>query len=116
IGFSGNLAPGNKTITAVFNGVDPKFTVANATVSFTILPEDTRAYYTGALSSFTTGATQSASILTLSATIKDITAVSGDPAYDVYAGDIRKARVKFVNREDGTDISGWLTPGLVAAS
>jgi hypothetical protein len=38
-----------------------------------------------------------------------------DPNYDANPGDIRNARVKFVNRETNTDISGWLTPALVTA-
>src|SRR5678815_3642418 len=38
-----------------------------------------------------------------------------DPAYDANAGDIRNARVKFVNRDNNADISGWLTPTLVTA-
>lgn len=112
-GNAGSMAPGNKTVTAVFNNVDPKFTIANPTAVLTVLPEDARVYYTGELSGFTTGATQSGATITLSATVKDITAVSADPSYDAYAGDIRNARVKFVNRDDGTDISGWLTPGQV---
>jgi hypothetical protein len=37
--------------------------------------------------------------ITLIATIQDITAVTGDPAWDDYPGDIRKATVTFVNRD-----------------
>jgi hypothetical protein len=36
---------------------------------------------------------------TLSATVRDITAEAGDTATDEFAGDIRQARVTFVNRE-----------------
>ena len=35
----------------------------------------------------------------LRATIQDITAVLGDPAFDAYPGDITNASVSFINRE-----------------
>jgi hypothetical protein len=79
--------------------------------------EDARAYYTGSLFVSTSGTTASTATVNLSATIKDITAVSGDAAYDAFAGDIRKAKVMFVNRDAGNaPISGWLTPVLVSAT
>ena len=48
----------------------------------------------------TTGTATTANV-TLTATIQDISAVSGDPAYDNYAGDIRNATITF--RVDGVD-------------
>ena len=55
------------------------------------------------------------------ATVQDISGVSGDPAYDAYAGDIRNARVSLVDRDsadDHTPFAGCsnLTPTLVNAS
>jgi hypothetical protein len=49
----------------------------------------------------------------LSATIKDITAVTGDPAYDAYPGDIRNATVTFINRDTNTPIASNLPVALV---
>jgi hypothetical protein len=51
----------------------------------------------------------------LSATIRDITAVIGDPACDMYAGDIRNATVTFVNRGNNTPIA-TVPVGLVNPS
>ena len=50
----------------------------------------------------------------LIASVRDTSAVF--PANDIYPGDIRKARVKFVNLNTMADISGWLTPGLVSSA
>jgi hypothetical protein len=52
---------------------------------------------------------------TLSATIKDITAENSDPATDPFAGDIRNARVSFVDRDGGVIVSN-LAVGLVDPS
>ncbi len=54
----------------------------------------------------------------MSATIKDITALPLDAVYDAYPGDIRNAKVRFVNRDlletdPGYYISGLLNVGLV---
>jgi hypothetical protein len=80
------------------------------------LPEDARATYSGASFASTASASSGKATVTLSATLQDITALTADPAYDSHAGDIRNARVKFVNRDNGSEISGWLTPGLVTTS
>jgi hypothetical protein len=47
----------------------------------------------------TPSASTNTATVTLRATIQDITAVTGDPAYDPNAGDIRNAKVTFVNRD-----------------
>jgi MBG domain/MBG domain (YGX type) len=65
----------------------------------TVTQEDARATYTGALYVSTSSATSTSATVTLSATVQDITAVIGDPDYDVYPGDIRNAKVKFINRD-----------------
>ena len=110
-------APGNYSVTATFTSTNPNFTGSSANgVSLTVTQEDARAYSTG--NSLFWGATISATSanVSLSATIKDITAVTGDPAYDAFAGDIRNARVTFVNRDSSNaPLSGCsnLTVSLV---
>jgi hypothetical protein len=49
----------------------------------------------------------------LSATIQDITAVVGDPAYDANAGDIRNAKVTFVDRDAANAVLCTAPVGLV---
>src|SRR4030095_7735674 len=63
---------------------DAIFVASNDDDPFDILQEDAIAYYTGTL--FASSGTGSATTITLSATIRDITAASGDPAYDNFAG------------------------------
>ncbi len=67
--------------------------------TLTVVSEDARAYYTGALFASTFGSTSTSAMVTLATTIKDITALPGDPAYDAYGGDTRNATVTFVNRD-----------------
>jgi hypothetical protein len=50
----------------------------------------------------------------LSATVQDITAVLGDPAYDANAGDIRNATVSFVNRDADNAVLCSASVGLVS--
>ena len=68
------------------------------THAYTITPEDARVTYAGNMFVGIPLSSTSGSI-TLIATIQDITAVTGDPAYDQYPGDIRNATVTFVNRD-----------------
>src|SRR5205814_9761006 len=75
--------------------------------------EDARAYYTGACYTSTSGPTSSSAVVTLSATIKDITAAPADPAYDPHPGDIRKATVTFINRDNNSIIASSVPVGLV---
>ncbi len=93
------VAPGSKIVTLTFNDINPNF-VAGApspTMTLTITQEDARATYTGDLFVSTGGG--STATITLSAVIKDITAVTGDPAFDSNAGDIRNAKVEFVDND-----------------
>jgi hypothetical protein len=109
--------PGDYPITCAQNTLS----AANYSFTFvagvlTITQEDARIYYTGA-SLFWTASTSSTTVdVTLTATVKDITALgslSADPAYDPYAGDIRKANVTiYVN---GSPIC-TVAPSLVSAS
>ena len=110
---TGQMAPGVHTVEAVFNGINPNYTVTPATAPLTITPEDARAYYTGACFVGTQGVNSLNAIVTLSATFKDITAVIGDPSYDPYAGDIRNATVTFINRDNNTIIAANVPFGLV---
>jgi hypothetical protein len=108
---AGQMAPGLKTVTACFTGVNPNFTVNNATTYLTVTQEDALATYTGSLFVATPTATGTSATVTLSATIQDITATS--PASDANAGDIRRATVTF--RVDGVDQPA-LNVGLINAA
>ncbi len=111
---TGQMSPGNKTITAQFSGINPNFSVNDATTTLTITKEDAMANYTGAAFSSTACTTCSTATVTLAATIQDITAV--DPSGDPDAGDIRKATVTFVNRDAGNAVLCTAPVGLVSAS
>jgi hypothetical protein len=110
---TGQMAPGMRNVTAVITGTNPNFSVTDPATVLEITPEDARAYYTGACIASTLGANNCNAIVTLSATIKDITAVAGDPDYDAYPGDIRNATVTFINRETNTVIAANVPIGLV---
>jgi autotransporter-associated beta strand protein len=90
------------TVRAAFAG-DDIFEAAAHLVPFDILPEDARTYYSGTLLAST--GSGSAATITLSATIRDITAETGDAASDAFAGDIRNARVSFIDRSTNTVIA-----------
>jgi hypothetical protein len=107
-------APGSYTVTANFVGINPNFEVNNpSSQSLTVTEEDARAYYTGLYLVPTASPTSTSFTMTLSATIRDITAVVGDPSYDAYAGDIRNARVSFIIRgATNTTIASDLVPTL----
>ena len=89
---TGQMAPGPHTVTAKFGA--PTVPVCDPTTTLTIAQEDAIATYTGSLFVATPTTNATTATVTLSATIQDITAVT--PAYDAYAGDIRKATVTFV--------------------
>ena len=110
-----HFSPGIKTVTASFTGVNQAFAVNSATTSLTITKEDARVNYTGALFAGTACSTCSNATVTLSATVQDITATP-DASGDADNGDIRLAKVRFINRDNNTPISGWLTVGLVNGS
>jgi hypothetical protein len=94
-----NMAPGPHTVYALFSSVNSNFSVTNPVNStLTINPEDARVNYAGNIFVGIPLSSTSAPI-TLIATIQDITAVTGDPAYDAYPGDIRNATLTFVNRD-----------------
>src|SRR5947207_807976 len=94
-----NVAPGTYVV---------KVTVSDGSLSdyrtatFTVKQEDARAASTGQSLVFTGSVTSSAAVVPLRATISDITALTGDPAYDPYGGNILNATVTFVNRDNGS--------------
>lgn len=103
-GTAGQMSPGTKTISAVFDGLSPAYSVSNpANRSLTIIQENALIDYTGDVMKATATATTLSAIITLKANIIDISAPQNpaDPGYDPYAGDIRNARVMFVDRDNG---------------
>jgi hypothetical protein len=116
---SGVMAPGAKTVCAVINNIAPEFTVGQpANKSLTITQEDARVLYTGDIIKATLSASTYSAPFDLSAKIMDITEpqTPADPAFDNYPGDIRNAKVRFINRDDNTYISGWLPVNLIVPS
>ena len=107
------LAPGTYTITP--SGLtSSNYAITFKTGTLTETQEDARATYTGFMFVSTSSPTSSNATVTLSATIQDITAVPADPAYDPYPGDIRNAKVTFINRDNNTVIVSDLPVGLVS--
>jgi hypothetical protein len=105
-------APGSYTIVPS-GGSDNNYALSYVNGTLTVTQEDARSTYTGATVVATSTSSSTTANVTLTATIQDITAVTGDPAYDAYAGDIRNAKVMFVDGTTFAPISGWLTPVLV---
>ncbi|HMC67909.1 MAG TPA: MBG domain-containing protein, partial [Mycobacteriales bacterium] len=94
---TGQMKPGSRTVTAAFT--DPNFSMTNPAKLITIRAEDARVAY-GGPTSFALGA--ATGTVTLNLTVKDITAMVGDPASDATAGDIRNAQVQFFDRGTNT--------------
>jgi predicted ThiF/HesA family dinucleotide-utilizing enzyme len=108
------MAPGARTVTAVFGGVNPNFIVGSPTTALNVTAEDARATYTGACFASTSSATSNTGTVTLSATVKDISATL-DAAGDTDPGDIRNAKVTFVDRDNGNAVLAANVPvGLVS--
>jgi hypothetical protein len=106
-------APGNHTLVSDFAG-DDIYLPGVDNDAFEIEQEDARVTYTGALFASTSSASSSLAKVTLSATIQDITAVTGDPAFDATAGDIKNASVTFLIVESGDMFSapiGYVVSG-----
>ncbi|PWA07591.1 hypothetical protein DB891_14670 [Flavobacterium laiguense] len=85
-------APGNYNVISSFAGDATYLPSSNISDPFTISKENTDVTYTGLPYFSTTSATSCNATVTLSATIKDITALGGG---DTNAGDIRNAKVTF---------------------
>ena len=81
---------------------------------FDLQKEDARATYTGVMYVSTSSSKSSTAIVTLSATIQDITAIPGSDKYDMFGGDIRNADVTFIDVDNGnTPISPPLPVKLI---
>jgi hypothetical protein len=89
-------------VNPAFNG-DSLFLPAADSLPFIIHPEDARAYYTGTLFGSTGSGTSTT--ITLSATVRDITAETTASLTDAFAGDIRNAKVTFIDRTTNTVIA-----------
>ncbi len=100
------------TVQSSFAG-DGTYLPSNDNDGFDITDEDARVVYTGLMFQATPSTSTSTATVTLQATVMDITAAIGDNAYDVFAGDIRNAKVRFINRDNNTYLTGWLTPALL---
>ncbi len=88
--------PGVYQVKAIFGGVSPYFSVANATNTLTVTAEDARVTYTGPTEVKSTAAGRAT--VALKVTVKDISGMPANPAFDADAGKIANARVAFVNR------------------
>lgn len=114
------LAPGSYNVVATFTPTSSNVTGSasgdGTSGPLTVNAEDARAPYSGS-EVFSTGSqTSSTATITLSATIKDITAVPGDAALDASAGDITKATVTFVDRDNNSILASDVPVGLVSSS
>ena len=107
----GQMAPGVRTVTAVINGADSNFGISNLAPTNNTLnidKEDARVEYTGDIMKATASSSTRLATVQLRANIFDIS-VPGDPAYDAFPGDIRNAKVMFVDRDNSNaPISGWI--------
>jgi hypothetical protein len=112
-------APGSYTVTASFTSSNGNFTSSNGgPASLTVTKEDARNYYNGNSLFWTSSVNSTSASVTLSATIRDISAVDptlSPPNPDNSAGDIRNAKVTFINRDTNTAFAGCsnLSIGLV---
>lgn len=111
---SARVAPGKYQIRVTVT--DDQDGISTTNVTLTVTPEAARANYTGALFASTTSPSSGAAVVTLSATIRDITAVPDDPAYDPSAGDICNATVTFINLDNNTILAKDVPVGLVSLS
>ncbi|OQP40034.1 hypothetical protein A4H97_17610 [Niastella yeongjuensis] len=89
-------------LNTVFTG-DSLFAPAIDSVPFVVKQEDARAYYSGSLFGSTGSGTTTT--ITLSATVRDITAETTAASTDPFAGDISKAKVTFIDRTTNTVIA-----------
>jgi Bacterial Ig-like domain (group 3) len=110
----GQMAPGNHTVTAVFSGLDTAhftYPPSSPATTLTISPENALATYSGALMAWGSSTSATTAAVTLSATVQDVPSTTLDPAY----GDIRNAKVTFINRDTKTNIGNCigLSVGLV---
>jgi hypothetical protein len=108
---NGQMEPGNHTVTVSYT-VDPNFLVTGNSAVLPMAQENATAVYTG--NTFYSVGSATKGIIALSATIEDMATPTSDPAY----GDIRNARVTFIDRLSGNVFSGCanLPAGLITSS
>jgi hypothetical protein len=99
--------PGSYTITCA-GGSAANYSFVYVGGTLTVTPEDARVDYVGASVFRTARPSSTAANVALKASIRDISAVAGDPAFDAFPGDIRFALVSFVDRETNTALRGCL--------
>src|SRR5437870_3902857 len=92
------MKPGAHVVTAA--RVDPNFSVRNPIKSINIQREDARVAYTDPTAFSLRGSSMGTVVLHLD--VKDITAATGDPAWDNLPGDIRNAQVQLIDRGTNT--------------
>ena len=108
---SDQLSPGEKVVSAKFEKVNTaQYIVKNATASLAIQKENAIVEYVGQEIQATVSSTNSQATVLLKVNVQDN---SVNDMLDSYPGDIRNARVKFVNRDNNSDISGWLPVQLL---
>ena len=124
-----SMVPGTKSVTAEFNNINPAFAVSNATTQLEIKYEDARAEYTGSqfVSTPNIGIGDPVTVtVPLRMNIQDISfpVSPTDPLADPFAGNISRAKARFVVRETGnavvvagiTDADGWIPVSLLSQS
>jgi hypothetical protein len=93
------------TVKAEF-GEDGSYLGSEDSDNFDVNQEDAIVEYTGQSLQATESSRSGLATIQLTANIQDITV--SDPVNDPNAGDIRNAKVKFVNRDTNSYISGWI--------
>jgi hypothetical protein len=108
---NGQMAPGNHTVTVSYT-VASNFSVTGNSATLSIAQENATSVYTG--NTFYSLGSATKGTFALSATIQDPATTTSDPAY----GDIRNARVTFIDRLTGNVFSGCanLPVGLITSS
>ncbi|HLO81702.1 MAG TPA: choice-of-anchor tandem repeat GloVer-containing protein [Chitinophagaceae bacterium] len=108
------LAPGVTSLSTVFKG-NENYQASSDIDEITILPEDARVNYTGVFNASTFDMRSTKARITMSATVRDISAVPNDPSFDQSKGDIGKAVLSFIdlgsNTVIGTAPVQWITNG-----
>jgi hypothetical protein len=108
------FAPGNKTVIVDLTGFAPQFIVTpQASIPLTITQENAMAVYTGMTFVSTSSVNSGSAVVTIAATILDATASLSNTNYDPFAGDIRNAKVTFINRDNNSIIASNLPVTLV---
>jgi hypothetical protein len=112
-GLTIDQSPGAYTVHVSFAG-SALYVASTQTQAYTVVPEDALADYAGAVYASTACATCSTGVVTLAATIRDITAVAGNP--DTHGGDISNATVTFVKFDGAVETDIATVPVVLIGS